>query len=232
MTVSSAAVPVESAVDAEAGVRRQEHAHMAFLTPTTISETPAGDVATVLKANIDPEAPRIGPVVLRHTKFGITVLADYRASLDNRCAAVQESRLVSAAMTIRVAGRRRPHARIVGVDPDVSPYDLVRVLNARNRGLDLEVGSTDVRFSFTKRSGNRTHVLLIAPDAFARLMARRRVAVGWTSAFVEEDLHVPMCTFCASYRHTHRNCRAWSDPARGCQAGDAEDCCAEGGEAL
>ncbi|KAH7965351.1 hypothetical protein HPB49_006269 [Dermacentor silvarum] len=41
---------------------------------------------------------------------------------------------------------------------------------------------------------------------FRSLVTRGRVAVGWTSAGVVEDIHVPACTFCATYGHTHRAC--------------------------
>lgn len=104
--------------------RRREHAHVAFLTPTAPSETAARDVAAALQANVDPYAAGIGPVVLRHTRYGGT------------------SEVVSAVMSVRMAEKRHPHVRLVSVDPDVSAKDLIRVLNARNPGLQLDPQTT------------------------------------------------------------------------------------------
>ncbi|KAK8770915.1 hypothetical protein V5799_025842 [Amblyomma americanum] len=133
-------------------VSRVLHAHVAFLTPAAPSRTPARDVAAVLKPNIDPEAAGIGPVVLRHTRLGVTVLAEDRRSLDRLMEAVRGSAPASAAMTVRLAERRRPHVKLIGVDPDVAPDDLVRVLNAQNQFLDLDPASTEVNLDHCKKA--------------------------------------------------------------------------------
>lgn len=70
-------------------VRRREHAHVACLTHAAPSETTARDVAEALKADVDPETVDFGPVVLRHTRYAVTVLSDDRVHLENLKTAVE-----------------------------------------------------------------------------------------------------------------------------------------------
>ncbi|KAL3243020.1 hypothetical protein MRX96_020697 [Rhipicephalus microplus] len=37
-------------------------------------------------------------------------------------------------------------------------------------------------------------------------MSRTRLSLGWTVLQVFEDLHVPTCTFCATYGHGRSSC--------------------------
>ncbi|KAH7937635.1 hypothetical protein HPB49_013934 [Dermacentor silvarum] len=117
-------------------------------------------------------------------------------------------------MTVRVPEKRRPHVRLVGVDPEVSAANLISALNGRNPGLDLDTATAKVKTTFKERGGNTSHILEVSPPDYTKLMTRQKVCVGWTSARVVEDIHVPLCTQCATYGHTRRFCPVRSDPAR------------------
>ncbi|KAH7978466.1 hypothetical protein HPB49_005580 [Dermacentor silvarum] len=93
-----------------------------------------------------------------------------------------------------------------------------------------------------ERSSNFTHVLEVDAAAFRSLMARGRILIGWTSVKVREDVHIPTCTYCATYGHSKRGCPHRMDPSKALctkcagahlteacsvRMGDAAVCCAE-----
>ncbi|KAH7965519.1 hypothetical protein HPB49_008530 [Dermacentor silvarum] len=102
--------------------------------------------------------------------------------------------------------KRKPHAKLTGVDPDVPAVSLIAQLNARSPNLTLDPSTCSLRTTFKERTGDFKHVLEVEPATFRSLVARGRVAVGWTSAALVEDIHVPTCTFCATYGHPRRAC--------------------------
>lgn len=76
---------------------------MAFLTPATQTTTPARDVLRLLKTNIDPVTKGITDVVLRHTRYGVTVLTNAQATIQNLVEAIQENVVMRASILTRVS---------------------------------------------------------------------------------------------------------------------------------
>ncbi|KAH6924171.1 hypothetical protein HPB50_013249 [Hyalomma asiaticum] len=101
-----------------------------------------------------------------------------------------------------------------GVDPDVATEDFLRELNARNPSLGLDLDACRVRVSLRERAGTRSHVAEVDPAAFRRIMACPRLSLGWTVVRAAEDLHVPLCTFCANYGHGRSTCPNAAEPSR------------------
>ncbi|KAH7933775.1 hypothetical protein HPB49_017038 [Dermacentor silvarum] len=162
--------------------------HLAFLTPIGDSRDPSGDVLTVLKSNVDPSEAGIGEVDLRSTRLGVTVVARDRATIVNLKQAIDACPVTRLSMTVRVPEKRKPHVRLVVVDPEVSAANLISALNGRNPGLELDAASK-VKSTFKERGGNNSHILELSPPDFRKLMTRQKVCVGWTSARVVEDIH-------------------------------------------
>lgn len=90
------------------------------------SRTPAKDVLTVLKANIEPSAAGIGEVSLRETRFGVTVLARERQTIVNLQKAVEQSAVTKTSFTVRIPEKRRPHVKIIGADPEIAADRLLQ----------------------------------------------------------------------------------------------------------
>ncbi|KAH7962429.1 hypothetical protein HPB52_016030 [Rhipicephalus sanguineus] len=84
----------------------------------------------------------------------------------------------------------------------------------RNPQLQLDPHACKVRASFRERSGTSAIIAEVDPEAFKRITTQQRISVGWTSVRVTEDLHVPTCTFCATYGHGRSSCPLRNDPAR------------------
>ncbi|KAH7945163.1 hypothetical protein HPB49_007265 [Dermacentor silvarum] len=185
---------------------RRDHAHIMFLTPLVPTSTAADDLSAAMKNNVDLVKERIGDIRVRKTPRGLTILSDDKESMDRLRAALESNVVTNTTMSIRFAQKRKPHVKLTGVDPDVPAVNLIAQLNARNPTLTVDPSTCSVRTSFKERSGNFTHVLEVDPPTFRSLMARGRVAVGWTSAAVVEDVHVPTCTFCATYGHPRSAC--------------------------
>lgn len=192
--------------DATNSVIRRDHAHIMFLTPLVPTATAADDLSAAMKNNVDLVKERIGDISVRKTPRGLTILSDDKESMDRLKAAIESNVVTNTTMSIRFAQKRKPHVKLTGVDPDVPAVNLIAQLNARNPNLTIDPSTCSVRTSFKERSGNFTHVLEVDPPTFRSLMARGRVAVGWTSAAVVEDVHVPTCTFCATYGHPRSAC--------------------------
>ncbi|KAH7954033.1 hypothetical protein HPB49_015004 [Dermacentor silvarum] len=190
------------------------HGHLAFLTPMGESRTPAKDVLTVLKANIEPSAAGIGEVSLRETRFGVTVLARERQTIVNLQKAVEQSAVTKTCFTVRIPEKRRPHVKIIGADPEIAADRLLQAINERNPGLDIDLSQSKVKTTLAERGGNKSHVVEMCPTDFHKLIKRGRVNVGWTSARVVEDLHVSLCTHCAAYGHSRRFCPDRSDASK------------------
>ncbi|KAH6940820.1 hypothetical protein HPB50_007822 [Hyalomma asiaticum] len=85
------------------------HEHVAFLTPTGRTESPARDVIRLLKSNIDPAAEEMRDVTLRSTRCGVTVFSRTRQSLANMQRAIEANSVTRAAVSMRVPERRRTH---------------------------------------------------------------------------------------------------------------------------
>ncbi|KAH8036487.1 hypothetical protein HPB51_000683 [Rhipicephalus microplus] len=221
------------------GVR---HEHVAFLTPVGATEAPARDVVRLLKANIDPVAKDIRDVTLRHTRYGVTVSTNNAQTITNIQNAINENAVKRAAMTIRIPARRNTHVRFSGVDPGLGPEEFLRLLDERNPTLQIGADISKVKVTFLERGGTKAYIVEVDPKAFRRIMASPRLSVGWTMVHASEDLHVPTCTFCASYGHGRCSCPAAADPTKAvctkCGAeghvgdacpvrmGDATVCCA------
>ncbi|KAH7932981.1 hypothetical protein HPB49_006203 [Dermacentor silvarum] len=168
---------------------------------------------------------------MNHTRHGITVFTDDKQSLDQIKSSFERHPVTSAAISVRVAVKRRPHVRVSGVDPDVSGHNLT------NPTLQFNPDSCHARVSFRERAGNYTNVLEVDAAAFLSLIARGRIMIGCTSVAVREDLHISTCIFCATSGHSRRACPHKSDPSKEqCKkcAGPqlAETCSARVGDAV
>lgn len=193
---------------------RREHAHIMFLTPLVPTATAAQDLSTLMKNNVDPVRERIGEISVRKTPHGLTILSDDKASMDRLKAAIENNVVTNTSMSVRFAEKRKPHVKLTGVDPDIPAVNLLSQITARNPDLTLDPSTCSVRTLFRERSGIVTHVIEVDPATFRSLILRGRVAVGWTFAAVEEDIHVPTCTYCATYGHPHRACPARQEPEK------------------
>ncbi|KAH7941795.1 hypothetical protein HPB49_017583 [Dermacentor silvarum] len=193
---------------------RREHAHIMFLTPLVPTATAAQDLSAVMKTNVDLVRERIGDISIRKTPHGLTILSDDKDSMDRLKTAIETNVVTKTSMSVRFAQRRKPHVKLTGVDPDIPAVNLLAQINARNPDLTLDPSTCSVRTTIKERSGNHTHVLEVDPATFRTLMLRGRVAIGWTSAAVVEDIHVPMCTHCATYGHPRRACPVRQEPER------------------
>ncbi|KAH7933573.1 hypothetical protein HPB49_014028 [Dermacentor silvarum] len=193
---------------------QQAHNHVAFLTPTAQTTTLARDVLRLLKTNIDPGAKHIKDISLHHTRYGLTVFSSNKQSLDNLQQAIKDNPVTRASMFVRLGQKRNPHVKFNGVGPEIAPDEFLRVLNERNEGLDLDLEKCKVRVTFPERAGTSAFVGEVDPEVFKRIMKRPRLSVGWTSVLASEDLHVPTCTYCATYRHGRMTCPHKDDPAK------------------
>ncbi|KAH7949174.1 hypothetical protein HPB49_005729 [Dermacentor silvarum] len=194
--------------------QRRDHAHVMFLTPLVPTGTAAEDIKHILKTNVDPARENLGAISVHKTPLGLTVLSDDLASVQKLKTLLEQNPVTNTAMSVRLVQQRKPHVKLTGVDPDVPAVNLVAQINSRNPDLRLDPSTCEVRVSFRERSGNFTHVVAVDPPAYRSLMSRGRVSVGWTSATVVEDVHVPTCTFCATYGHGRRSCPVRQHPER------------------
>ncbi|KAH7963880.1 hypothetical protein HPB52_023753 [Rhipicephalus sanguineus] len=119
------------------------HEHVAFVTPIAPTSTPARDSLRLLKANIDPAAHDIRDVTLRQTRYGLTVFAHSRATLNNMRQAIADNTITCAALSMRIPEKRNPHVRFSGVDPDVSADEFVARVADRNPHLQLYPGKSE-----------------------------------------------------------------------------------------
>ncbi|KAH7965522.1 hypothetical protein HPB49_008533 [Dermacentor silvarum] len=193
---------------------RRDHDFIMFLTPIAPSAAPARDVAALLKQNIDLVAEGIGDIRPRHTRFGLTVFSNEKEFFDRLKSAIERNSVTCTTLSIKVAEKRHPHVRLSGVDPDIGAHGLIAAINARNPSLQLSPDTCKVRVSFRERSGSYTHVLEVDAAAFRSLMACGRLLIGWTSVAVREDVHIPSCTYCATYGHSKRGCPHRMDPSK------------------
>ncbi|KAH7961728.1 hypothetical protein HPB52_011602 [Rhipicephalus sanguineus] len=190
------------------------HEHVTFVTPLAPSTTPARDTLRLIKANIDPVEKDIRDVLLRHTRYGITVFSNTLQTLHNMKRAIEENAVMCHALSMRIPSKRNPHVRFSGVDPDVPPDDFVARLAERNPQLGLALNTCKVKTSLRERSGTQAMIVEVDPQAFARILQQPRLPVGWTSIRAVEDLHVPTCTFCAQYGHGRCSCPLRHDATR------------------
>ncbi|KAH7962824.1 hypothetical protein HPB52_018083 [Rhipicephalus sanguineus] len=202
------------AADHLAPTARQEHEHVTFLTPNAPTTTPAKDFLRLLKTNIDPTANGIADVVLRHTMYGLTVFTNTQDTIQDMVRAIQENSVTRASVSVRVSGKRKPHVRFSGVDPDVSQDRFFVLLDERSAGLQIDEEQCTVRMVFRERSGTNAFVGEVNPDSCHKLISRPRVTLGWTAVRVSEELHMPTCTFCAAYGHGRNSCPHKTDPTK------------------
>lgn len=177
-----------------------------FLTPLVPTGTAAQDLKHILKSNVDPARENLGEISVHKTPLGLTVLSEDLASVQKLKTLIEQNPVTSTAMSVRLVQQRKPHVKLTGVDPDVPAIGLIAQFNSRNPDLQLYPSTCEVGVSFRERSGNFTHVVAVDPPVYRALMNRGRVSVGSTSATVVEDVHVPTCTFCATYGHGRRSC--------------------------
>ncbi|KAL3243071.1 hypothetical protein MRX96_020745 [Rhipicephalus microplus] len=181
---------------------RRDHEHPAFLTHS-VQTTPARDVLWLLKTNIHPASKDITDIVLRHTRYDLTVFSYKNDAIQNL---VQANAVTRASISIRVPSVRKPHIRLSAVDRDVDQDTFFNILKERKTGLEIDEKRCTVRVSFRKRSGTNAFIGQVDPYSFKALMSRTHLSLGWTVLQVFEDLHVPTCTFCATYGHGRSSC--------------------------
>ncbi|KAH7953040.1 hypothetical protein HPB49_004003 [Dermacentor silvarum] len=195
----------------DVGARRE---HITFLTPLVPTATAAQDLSTVVKTNVYLVRERIGEISIRKTPHGLTILSDDKDSMDRLKIAIEDDVVTKTSMSVHFAQKRKAHVKLTGVDPDFPAVNVLAHINARNPDLTLDSSECSVRTTIKERSGNHTHVLEVDPATFRSLMLRGRVSVGWTSAALVEDIHVPTCTYCATYGHPRRACPVRQEPER------------------
>ncbi|KAH7933597.1 hypothetical protein HPB49_014199 [Dermacentor silvarum] len=193
---------------------RPVHEHVVFLTPTSQTDRPARDVVRLLKTNIDPAAKDIKDISLHYTRYGVTVFSNNKTSVTNMTRAIADNSVTRSALLVRVGEKRQPHVKFSGVDPDIAPQDFLARLSQRNPDLDLDLEKSKVRVTFRERAGTCAYIAEVNPAAFHKIMSRPRLSLGWTTVRASEDLHVPTCTFCASYGHGRSTCPVRDDSSK------------------
>ncbi|KAH7985228.1 hypothetical protein HPB49_026538 [Dermacentor silvarum] len=197
------------------------------VSPTSVSPgalpyaaTTTRDFLRLLKKNIDPGAKHIKDISLLHTRYGLTVFSNNNNRLTICRHAIKDNSVTRASRLVRLGQKRNPHVKFNGVDPDIAPDEFLRVLNERNEGLDLDLEKCKVRVTFRERAGTSAFVAEVDPEVFKRIMKRP-----------PPDLHVPTCTYCATYRHGRMTCPHKDDPAKATcmkvRMGDDAVCCTE-----
>lgn len=143
-----------------------------FITPVGESRTPAKDVLSLLKNNINPGQAGIGDVTLRQTRLGVTVLAADRESLDNLKSAIETNTVTRVAFGVRIPDKRKPHVKLIGVDPEIPASRLLNEIKDRNPNLGLDLTNASVKTSFRERSGNVSFVVELEPQNFHKVIAK------------------------------------------------------------
>ncbi|KAH8038044.1 hypothetical protein MRX96_057021 [Rhipicephalus microplus] len=116
----------------------RDHEHLAFLTPSAQTTTPARDVLQLLKTNIDPASKGTTDIVLRHTRYGPAVFANTNDSIQNLVQAIQENVITRASISVRVPNKRNPHIGFSGVDPHIYQDSFFNILRAECRSGDRQ----------------------------------------------------------------------------------------------
>lgn len=183
-----------------------------YLAPIVPSTSPAVDVMKILKINIDPAKEKLTQLDIRKTRNGVTVLTNDADTFNNLQTALRNNVSTSTALSVKIQKKRKPRIRIVGVDHDIPGSNIINEINSRNEAVKLDGTHCRHIVAYKERSGNTTHILEVDPAARRRLLDKGTLAIGWTLARIEEDFHVPLCTFCATYGHSRRGCLFTGQP--------------------
>ncbi|KAH8038045.1 hypothetical protein HPB51_020695 [Rhipicephalus microplus] len=151
--------------------------------------------------NVDLASKGITDIVLRYTRYGLTVLSNTNDTIQNLVQAIQKNAVTHASISVRVPNKRNPHIRITGGDPDVDKDTFFNILKERNAGLEIDEERCKVRVAFCERSGTNTFIGEVDPESFKALMSWPRLSLGLTVLQVSDCLHAPTCTFCVTYGH-------------------------------
>ncbi|KAL3247588.1 hypothetical protein MRX96_057013 [Rhipicephalus microplus] len=151
--------------------------------------------------NVDLASKGITDIVLRYTRYGLTVLSNTNDTIQNLVQAIQKNAVTHASISVRVPNKRNPHIRITGGDPDVDKDTFFNILKERNAGLEIDEERCKVRVAFCERSGTNTFIGEVDLESFKALMSWPRLSLGLTVLQVSDCLHAPTCTFCVTYGH-------------------------------
>ncbi|KAL1485278.1 hypothetical protein MTO96_032054, partial [Rhipicephalus appendiculatus] len=184
----------------------------------------AVDLLKIIKANIDPTKENIFELTIRKARNGLTVLSNDATSTEKLKNAIQANTITSTNISVRIPQKRKPRLKLIGVDPDVPAADILQQLILHNPHLMADDTQCSVALSYRERSGNFTHILEVSPPVYRSVLAKGQVVL------VIEDLHVSLCTFCATYGHPCRACPSSNDHEKRvctrCTANHASEECA------
>lgn len=152
--------------------------------------------------------------MFKPTRSGLTVISKQKEDLDKLERARESTPVTRSALEIRRPSRRLPQFRISGVGPAIAPAMLLDHINGRN-SLQISPGDFKHRTQLTERSGNRVHIIEVAPNVHPILKQRDKLHIGWTSCHVRENF-VPVCYKCCVFGHATLPCHETSFACNNC----------------
>ena len=109
--------------------------------------------------------------------------------------------------TINRPSLNKPRLKIIGVEND---FDLEEVSAALKNQNSIECETNDFKVLHIhklKNKDSKTIYLETSPIIFQRLLARKKVFIGWQRCRIYEDLNINRCFNCNGYGHSAKNCK-------------------------
>ncbi|CAN8026646.1 unnamed protein product [Ixodes persulcatus] len=109
---------------------------------------------------------------------------------------------------MRKPNKRNPQLRVLGVDPDILPAELLTTVKSKNEGLDINPEDFTYRTAFKEKSGSTTYIFEVKARVCDMIKSKYKLRLGWTFCAVTENFYVPRCIKCCQYGHTKARCNS------------------------
>lgn len=156
-----------------------------------------------INKSIDPKVLKIGIKQFRVSKAGAVVV---------KCQTKDETQLLKEEIIKKLQDKydvnytkmRKPRIKIISYGQDLKEKEIEESIVEQN---NLPQGSITVKYVRKEKSGLKTIFCECSIQSFHKIMAEKRIFIGWERLLVYEDLDIPRCYRCQGFYHKSNNCR-------------------------
>lgn len=191
-----------------------------IINPT--SEQNVAETRKVLK-KIDPSEFNVKSV--KQTQKG-GVIIECESSAERQQLMLKTANVFSSGYSVTIPVKKMPRVRLYGITEKYDENELVGILKKQNSDLFPENCSVKLEYmSFVEAKSVYCAKLEVDAVTFAKLMANKKVFIGWDSCWVNEDLNIRRCFKCWGFNHVASKCPESSNKCPKCCGDHHQNVC-------
>lgn len=198
----------QAAKPTESGIPPVKTNHVVILEPKKGADIANSDQTFKLfKLTVEPKILHQDKIAIKSKKFTsksrVVLTCGSKQQCDALCKAMASNQVIQAS----VPKKKNPQVQILGIDEQISKEEVFGMIISQNGLDDLAECKFEPKFEKIDRLGTKFVVAEVEPKLYQKLVALKKVCLGYSLCPVKDRIRVMRCYKCNRYGHCQRECR-------------------------